>query len=115
MTDLLAAGPVGMACEMGVLRALELANKRAITRPARSRIKADTPAHEYHTRVRLARTETDCDALLVEAWDHLRIVLPDCDRIVTAMDWYVRRLIVTGKPYQRAELYQVLAVACEQS
>lgn len=115
MTDLLAAGPVGMACEMGVLRALELAGKRGITRSARSRIKTDTPPHEYHTRVCLAVTEDDCTPLLADAWEHLAIVLPDCERIVTAMDWYVRRLIVSAQPYRRADLYQVLAVACEQT
>lgn len=104
---------VGMACEIAVLRALELAGKRGRNSSRANRELLDMPAHEQHTRMYLARTPEECDRLLAGAWDHLRIVLPDSERLITAVDWYVRQLIVTRQRHQRHELYAVLAVACE--
>ncbi len=105
--------PVGMACEVAVLRALELAAKRGRNSSRANRELLAMPPHEQHTRMRLARVPEDCDRLLAGAWDHLRIVLPDSERIITAVDWYVRELIVARRAHECADLYAVLAVACE--
>lgn len=104
---------VGMACEIAVLRALELAGKRGRNSSRSNRELLEMAPHEQHTRMYLARVPEECDRLLAGAWDHLRIVLPNSERIVTAVDWYVRQLIITRRVHKRAELYAVLAVACE--
>ncbi|WP_282775883.1 hypothetical protein [Nocardia sp. CC201C] len=104
-----------LAVEVGVLRALELAGKRARHtggRPQRGELwKLD--AWEVHTRRRLATTHAQCDRLLTGAWDLLRTVLPDQARVLAAADWYTRELIVTQQPHRAADLRRVLAVACE--
>ncbi|MRH85999.1 hypothetical protein GFY24_00715 [Nocardia sp. SYP-A9097] len=104
-----------LATEVGVLRALELAGKRARHtggRPGRGELYKLT-AWEVHTHHRLAGTHEQCDRLLIGVWDLLRMVLPDQPRIIEAADWYTRQLIVTGQPHRATELRRVLAVACE--
>ncbi|OZC59263.1 hypothetical protein CH276_22715 [Rhodococcus sp. 06-470-2] len=101
-----------LACEMAVLRALEVAGKKSLKRWARGQV-PDVPAHLLHTRLRIAQTHEECDKLLVGAWGHLTMVLPDEGRLVVAVDWYVRELIVKRQPHTRQHLDQVLAVAGE--
>ncbi|MBF6298219.1 hypothetical protein IU459_11775 [Nocardia amamiensis] len=100
-------------CEMAVLRALEVAGKRARNSSRTNRELLAMPPHEQHTARCLARHPEECDRLLPAAWDHLRIVLPDQPKVITAVDWYVRQLIVTRKPHTSEDLRCVLAVACE--
>ncbi|MGW4718262.1 hypothetical protein [Nocardia sp. NPDC004260] len=100
-------------CEMAVLRALEVAGKRGRNSSRQNRELLSMPPHEQHTAMCLARRPEDCDRLLPGAWDHLRIVLPGRDRIITAVDWYVRQLIVTRRAHTSEDLRRVLAVACE--
>lgn len=104
-----------LAVEVGVLRALELAGKRALRasgRPQRGQTWKVVP-WEVHTHRRLATTHQDCDRLLTGVWDLLTTVLPDQPRIVEAADWYVRQLIVGQRLHSPADLRQVLEVACE--
>ncbi|MGV9742867.1 hypothetical protein [Nocardia farcinica] len=100
-------------CELAVLRALELAGKRARNSSRQNRALLTMPAHEQHTVMCLARTPADCDRLLRDAWVHLQIVLPDHPKIITAVDWYVRELIVARRAHTQQDLRRVLAVACE--
>lgn len=101
-----------LACEIAVLRALEVAGKKSLRRWDRSS-SPTVPAHLLHTRLRIASTHEDCDKLLVGAWDHMTIVLPDSSKLRELCDWYVRELIVTRRPHTRADLERVLAVAHE--
>ena len=98
------------ACEVAVLRALEVAGKKSLRRWSRGSV-PDVPAHLLHTHLRIAVTHSDCDKLVAGAWDHLRLVLPGQDRLYRACDWYVRELIVKRQPHTRADLERVLAVA----
>ncbi|RDI32444.1 hypothetical protein DEU38_103177 [Rhodococcus sp. AG1013] len=100
------------ACEVAVLRALEVAGKKSLGRSHRGAY-TDIPAHLLHTHRRIAATHTECDRLLAGAWDHLAIVLPNQPKLYTAVDWYVRELIVKSRPHARADLEAVLAVANE--
>ncbi|MGW4123624.1 hypothetical protein [Nocardia sp. NPDC004711] len=106
---------VALAVEVAVLRALELAGKRAHHSSGRSGRGQlyKLPAWQVHTARRLAAAPEQCDRLLVGVWDLLAQVVPDQPRIITAADWYVRQLIVSGRAHQASELRQVLAVACE--
>lgn len=101
-----------LACEMAVLRALEVAGKKSLKRWARGQV-PDVPAHLLHTRLRIASTHDECDKLLVGAWGHLTMVIPEEPRLLLAVDWYVRELIVKRQPHTREHLDQVLAVAGE--
>lgn len=100
------------ACEIAVLRALEVAAKRSLGRRTRGTA-PKVPAHMLHTHLCIAATHGDCDRVLTGAWDHLRLVLPGQPRLYAAVDWYVRELIVKRRPHTRADLEAVLAVAHE--
>lgn len=100
------------ACEVAVLRALEVAGKRGRTRHHRSML-ADVPVHELHVFLRLATTDEGCDRFLTGAWDHLALVIPDHPRLYSVLDWYTRQLIVQRRPHTRDELRRVLAVVYE--
>lgn len=101
-----------LACEIAVLRALEVAGKKSLGRNQRGAY-AGVPAHMLHTRRRIATNHPDCDRLLKGAWEHLAIVLPNQPKLYTAVDWYVRELIVKSQPHDRHDLEAVLAVAHE--
>lgn len=101
------------ACEVAVLRALEVAGKRARNSSRQNRARMAMPLHLIHTRFPLALTHEDCDRLLVDAWDHLRIAVPNQQRLYTAVDWYVRQLIVMRRAHTREELHAVVAVVYE--
>lgn len=102
------------ACEVAVLRALEVAGNRGRDTGRDNRaVNAAAPAHTAHTRRRLAYTHDACDKLVRGAWDHLQLVYPNEPRLIRGLDWYVRQLIVTQSAHTRAELAQVLAVVYE--
>lgn len=106
---------VMLAAEVGVLRALELAGKRARGtggRPDRGELWR-IPAWEVHTRRHLATTHEQCDQLLRGAWELLTTVLPDQPKVIAAADWYTRELIITQQSHQASELRRVLVVVCE--
>ena len=113
MTASTQVGNVGLAAELSVLRALEVAGKRGrLNRADMGRCSA-VPTHEVHTVVRLAGTEAECARLLAGAWTHLELVLPESARLVRALDWYVRSLIVRQERHHRRDLDRVIAVAYE--
>lgn len=101
-----------LACEVAVLRALEVAGKKSLGRNQRGAYPG-VPAHLLHTHLFLASTHDACDRFLVGAWDHLALVLPEQPKLYTAVDWYVRELIVKRRPHTRSDLEAVLAVAHE--
>ncbi|MDH6279521.1 hypothetical protein [Prescottella agglutinans] len=101
-----------LACEIAVLRALEVAGKKSLGRNQRG-IYTGVPAHMLHTRRRIASSHAECDRLLAGAWEHLTIVLPGQPKLYTAVDWYVRELIVKSQAHDRCDLAAVLAVAHE--
>lgn len=104
--------PELLACEIAVLRALEVAGKKSLGRNDRGAY-TGVPAHELHTRRRIATNHTECDRLLSGAWEHLAIVLPGQPKVYQAVDWYVRELITKSQPHHRHDLEAVLAVAHE--
>lgn len=89
-------------CEMAVLRALELAGKRMRGSSPRN-VRAgllQVPQHELHCQGIVASTSThSTDALLEDAWSHLRIALPDRDGLVKDLDDYARLLIESRQPH----------------
>ncbi|ORL34977.1 hypothetical protein [Prescottella equi] len=101
-----------LACEVAVLRALEVAGKKSLGRHDRGAY-AGVPAYMLHTRRRIATSHPDCDRYLAGAWEHLAIVIPDQPKVYQAVDWYVRELIVKSQPHTRCDLEAVLAVAHE--
>ncbi len=101
-----------LACEIAVLRALEVAGKKSLGRNVRG-VYTGVPAHMLHTRRRIASTHAECDRLLTGAWEHLALVLPGQPKLYQAVDWYVRELIVKSHAHARADLEAVLAVAHE--
>lgn len=101
-----------LACEIAVLRALEVAGKKSLGRNDRGAY-TGVPAYMLHTRRRIAASHPDCDRLLIGAWDHLAIVLPGQPKLYQAVDWYVRELIVKSQLHSRCDLEAVLAVAHE--
>jgi hypothetical protein len=101
-----------LACEVAVLRALEVAAKRSLGRRTRGTA-PQVPAYLLHTHLRIAVAHQDCDRLLAGAWEHLELVLPGQPKLYAAVDWYVRELIVKRRPHHRADLEAVLEVAHE--
>jgi hypothetical protein len=83
-----------VVAELAVLRALEVAGKRA--RLPRSWLpeRQSLPSHALHVRFVLAHTDADLDRLLFRTWDHLQLVLFEhAEQIAKACDEYVRDLI----------------------
>lgn len=101
-----------LACEVAVLRALEITGKkvRNSSRQYRGQL-SDVPTYLMHTHLHIARTHEECERYLVGAWEHLALVVPDRPKLIQACDWYVRELIVKRHPHTRADLERVLAVA----
>lgn len=98
------------ACEIAVLRALELAGGRLV--PHRER--GDTPRHQLHTRVHAADEATASKALS-DAWEHLPVIaqafsLP-VDRLHILLDGYVMQLITRGRAHERGLLAELVTVA----
>lgn len=84
----------------GVLRALEVAGKRLLTRDRRARYQ-DVRPWLLHTQIRV--DETDLDRLLEGAWSILAESLPPvmdaaaADRVMAAANEYVRDLLRSGQ------------------
>jgi hypothetical protein len=107
------AATAEVVAELAVLSALHIAGRRGRL-PRHCADEANRlPGSEVHIRFRLAADSRDCDRLLAGAWDNLRVVLPHEHRLRTAVDWYVRQLILEQRPHVRAELHKVVAVAYE--
>ncbi|GGG04120.1 hypothetical protein GCM10007304_17810 [Rhodococcoides trifolii] len=102
-----------LACEVAVLRALELAGKRCRGRqngnPRQNRAHANgVPDYLLYTRLFNADTPDGCDRLLDGAWDHLALVLPGRHAMYEACDIYVRGLLVRREPHTRDRLVAAL-------
>ena len=107
------------ACDMAVLRALELVGKR-VARDGRSRYgaltKSGRPWHEAHTIWRAEPAQVE--AALAGAWSVLprmtkehgccSLVEPDLYRV---LDAYVRELVFAQKPHSFDALEHVLSEA----
>lgn len=118
---LLPAGPVEVAAQLAVMRALEAAGKRArLPRHVLTQARNGN-AYEVHLRVRLAHCDTDCDRLLDGVWDHLQVVFtqnhlmpPDTlDTLVRALDLWVRELILHQARADWGTMRRVIALAYE--
>jgi hypothetical protein len=94
------------ACHLAVIRALEVAGKRMLTRQHRGQLK-DVPPHELHTH--LPVDDTDLNRLTAGAWDTLHTALPDHPGLVADLDEYVRSLLVAGQPHERRYLPPILS------
>lgn len=100
-----------LVVELAVLRALEVAGKRG--RLSREQMGVKCPTYAVHVVHELAGEPDGCDRLLAGAWSLLEVVVPGQDRLVQALDWYVRQLIVNRVPHTREDLDRVLAVVSE--
>lgn len=104
-----------LACEVAVLRALEIAAKRCrtITRGDRFAYldREGVPHYALHTKVSLANDPAEVDRLFAGAWDHLALVLPRTPAAIRACDEYTRHLIAVKQPHSRAALAAALADA----
>jgi hypothetical protein len=118
---LVPAGPVEVASQLAVMRALEAAGKRArLPRHVQARAR-DCNGCEVHLQVRLAHSDDECDRLLAGVWDHLRIVFDShdlmpptvLDTLVRALDLWVRDLIVKQQRPDWDTMRQVIALAYE--
>jgi hypothetical protein len=100
------------AAHVGVLRALEVAGKRLITKDRHHRGRyQDVPPHLRHVRkhapgvpdnipIGVPVRDEDLDRLLRGVWDLLAEAIPGRPDVVTVADTYVRQLLVTGEPHQ---------------
>lgn len=100
------------AAHVGVLRALEVAGKRLITKDRHQRGNYQAvPPHLRHVRHSAPGVpegipdgvpvrEDDLDRLLRGVWDLLAEAIPGRPDVVAVADTYVRQLLVTGEPHQ---------------
>lgn len=99
------------AAHVGVLRALEVAGKRLITKDRHQRGDYQAvPPHLRHVRRSAPGApegvsgvpvrEEDLDRLLRGVWELLAEALPGRDDVIGVVDTYVRQLLVTGEPHQ---------------
>lgn len=100
-----------LAVELCVLRALEVAGKRA--RLSREQMGVKCASYRVHVEHRLAVQPEGCDRLLAGAWTLLRDLVPDEPRLIEGLDWYVRELICNQTPHTRSALNRVLEVVFE--
>jgi len=75
--------PVVMAANGMVVRALEIAGKKMLTATHRGMF-PDTPAHELHTKIRVA-SETHAETLLAGAWDHANLYFDGTNANIAAL------------------------------
>lgn len=94
-----------VACDVAVMRALEVAGKRLLDRTHRYRYQ-NTPAWLLHTRVPVA--STDMDRIMQGAWSVVESAAPELVPLVPAMDEYVRTLLEHGVAHERRCLVDVL-------
>ena len=100
------------ACDALVFRALERAGNKLCNAKARQQGLDQVPAHERHIRVK-----GSLDALLDGAWttaDHvLGTVTDDTGRITTALDMYVRGLLINQAPHSKDAMIAALQAGGE--
>ncbi|TWS24429.1 hypothetical protein FK268_12635 [Tsukamurella sputi] len=107
--------PALLACEVAVLRALELAVKRAGLRLRANGHPCAGPSHTWHISeapVPSSRVEK----ALAGAWAHLRTTLADdadVERLILACDEYTRALLADRVAHDRDALAAYLQVARE--
>lgn len=118
-TTLVPAGPVEVAAQLAVMRALEAAGKRArLPRHLQTRARGCSGC-EVHLQVRLAQCDDDCDRLLEGVWEHLRIVFAThelmpaatLDTLIQALDLWVRDLIIHQRRPDWDLMRRVIALA----
>jgi hypothetical protein len=99
------------ALEVGVFRALERAGNwllGAYGRSYRSQLAA-VPLREIHTRLKCE--EQWLDRVLKDGFEELTAAVTDRPCLIGAVDRYVRALLVTGTPHERAYLDDIVAGA----
>lgn len=113
------ADPALLACELAVLRALEIAAKRMRSTGRRRAVNSalhggdGIPPERWYLALPACARER-LDHVLGGAWDQLRTVLaadPDRDRLIAACDQYARALLASRQPHARPSLARFLAVA----
>ncbi|MEU8928439.1 hypothetical protein AB0D30_00945 [Streptomyces sp. NPDC048409] len=96
--------------EMAVLRVLERAGGRLLRRQDRAGLNGVRP-WELHAHLQTAPDRMD--RLMASAWD-----LPSAaglpDELIATLDSYVRALLLTGRLFDRDDLYRCLARMPEQ-
>jgi hypothetical protein len=93
---------------VGVLRALEVAGKRLVTRARRGEM-LPHPAWTRHTLIAVDAAELD--RLLDGVWTLLAEAIPDRPDVIEVCDDYCRELLVSGTPHQ----LRYLRVALQQA
>lgn len=109
--------PLLAAAHVLVLRAMERAGRRLLTRQLRGQLR-DVPAHLLHTRIPAAHT--DLDRLMAGAWDAVPSLVDEwggpCGSpaagVVRVLDRYCRDLLVAGHPHEVRNLRWSLSVIC---
>ncbi|GAA2657601.1 hypothetical protein [Nonomuraea recticatena] len=96
---------VALAANVAVMRALEVAGKRLLTRDRRSQYQ-HLPAWRLHTEI--PAREDDLDRLLVDAWTCLQQVLPHRHDLIRVVDEYVRDLLRSGLAHEPHWLLRAL-------
>lgn len=96
-----------LACEVAVLRALELASKRMLTRKVVGSL-PDVPHHLIYTHLAAVTETAALDRLLRGAWSSLPDAMTGIDGLVDALDDHVRSLLASGQTYQAEYLRPVI-------
>lgn len=96
------------AAHLAVLRALEFAGKRLITRARRGEL---LPLPAWTRHVNLAVEPADLDRLLDGIWDMVAAALPAHPGLVPVLDRYVRDLLLAGQAHELRYLQTALATA----
>lgn len=84
------------AANVAVLRALDIAGKRLVTRASRGQM-MPLPTWTRHTHVEITRH--DLDKLLADAWSLLDVALDGAGKVIETLDAYVRELLLAREPH----------------
>lgn len=96
------------ACNVAVMRALENAGKKLLTRGKWGEL-GDVPAWELHARI--PSSPEQHQYLMAGAWSTFEAGAPEYRDLVPVLDDYVRGLITAGTPHQPFMLDECLAAA----
>jgi hypothetical protein len=98
-----------MACELAVLRALELAGKRMRGSSARNVRNGllQVPGHELHTH--MSGRRMSLDELMEGVWGTFELVVPGRPELLEDLDQYVRLLIRLREQHDRERLRPIVA------
>lgn len=96
------------AANLAVLRALEFAGKRLITRATRGEM---LPKPEWTRHTYITVSPSDLDRLLDGVWTLLDEAIPDEIGLSDVLDRYVRELLLAGQEHDRRYLQVALAQA----